>query len=112
MSSLTQDYIINPNTLKPVKKGTRQYNLLMRQGLQQEETINEPISKKKVMYKIKEDDSIDDIELKRAEIDDQLDEEQDESFQAVQGRGVFKDKLVKRYKPPPTNKVIKKPKKL
>ena len=49
MSSITQDYIINPNTMKPVKKGTRQYNLLLRQGLQQEELIDEkqPISKRR-----------------------------------------------------------------
>ena len=114
MSSISKDYIINPNTMKPVKKGTRQYNLLMRQGLQEEELIDEkqPISKKKVMYKIKQEDTEDDIEMKKAEIDDELDEKEDESFQAVKGRGVHKDKLVKRFKPPPTNKVIKKTEKV
>ena len=60
------------------------------------------------MYRIKPEDTEQEIEIKKHEIDEDLNETEDESYQAVKGRGIHKDKLVKRYKPPPTNKVIKK----
>ena len=103
MSFNQNEYVINPNTGKPVKKGTRAYNVLVREGI-----VSDDVADKKVMYKIKPEDTEQEIEIKKYEIDKDLNEREDESYQAVKGRGIHKDKLVKRYKPPPTNKVIRK----
>ena len=104
MSFNQNEYVINPNTGKPVKKGTRAYNNLIREGIVSDEQVID----KKIMYKIKKEDTEEDIQMKKEEIDKDLNETEDESYQAVKGRGVHKDTLVKRHKPPPTNKVMRK----
>ena len=110
MSLDEQEYIINPVSGKVIKKGTRAYNLLLREGkIAPIEEAGTKGKNKKVLYKIKDDETEEQIEEKKQELDKDL---ENEDQHAVKGRGVHKNKLVSRHKPPPTNKVVKSTKKM
>ncbi len=99
-------YIINPETNRPVKRGSRNHKILMREGkVSYEEDVMQEEKGKKVLYKIKQEETEDEIENKKRELDQSL---QDKDRQAVRGRGQYKDSLVERYKPPPAEKVLHK----
>jgi hypothetical protein len=103
---MSSAYIINPETNRPVKRGSRNHKILMREGkLPYSEGDMQEEKGKKVLYKIKREETEDEIENKKRELDQSL---QDKDRQAVRGRGQYKDSLVERYKPPPVEKVMSK----
>lgn len=81
-------YIISPVTNKSIKVGGKAYKKLMKDGV-----INGTImyDDEKILYKINIDDL---IEMKKAQLDDELPEE----FHAVKGRGLYKGYLIRRKK--------------
>jgi hypothetical protein len=94
MSSNTQkkgDIIINPNTQRPVKVGSRTWLKMVKDGL-----IEGRYSDPNELYTIDEKQDEDEVESKIKELNKTLPYDQ----HSVRGRGKYKDKLVKRNKQP------------
>ena len=89
------DVIINPKTQRPIRVGGRSWLKLVREGLL-EGVYKDP----KELYEVQEND---DVEEKIQEINKTLPED----VQGVRGRGKYKDKIVKRNKPPNTERTVR-----
>lgn len=89
MSSLEKTgYVKNPSTGRPIKIGSRNWHILVRQGILSGENFQD----EKVLYQLKQTDNVEDT-IK------EINSELPYNIQAVKGRGKYKDKLVKRTKP-------------
>ena len=94
--SSNDDYVVNPNTKRPIKRGGRVHLKLIKEGLL-ENNYEDP----NVLYEIEENDNIPD---KIQEINEELPDD----VQPVRGRGKYKNKLVKRLKSPSVKNTIEK----
>ena len=92
MSSLPKkgDIIINPQTQRPVKVGSRTWLKLVRQGL-----VEGKYSDPNEIYTIKEGDD-------EQELINQFNQSLPPNQQAVRGRGKYANKIVKRHRQPNT----------
>jgi hypothetical protein len=118
MSLQQHEYITNPETGRPVKKFSRMHNALIRRGIVPEEVNHSS----KVLYRLKEHEDEDEgqegqegheEEEQIRELKEKFDKELEENDeQCVKGRGIYKNKLVKRKVPPKTTKVIRKTKEM
>lgn len=95
--SLEKDYIINPKTNRPIKRGSRMYNKLIATGILGIKKENE---NKKVLFTIQKEDgrSIEDIKeelYKRADVDPLI-----HSIKKGKSNSLYKDKLIKTQKRP------------
>lgn len=80
------DIVINPNTSRPVRVGSKTWLMLVKQGILQGQYADP-----KELYTIKDED---DVVAKKEELDKTL----NSSKQAVRGRGKYAGKLVSRDK--------------
>jgi hypothetical protein len=85
------DIIINPNTQRPVKVGSRTWMKMVKDGLT-EGRYSDPNE----LYQIEENQDNNEVESKIQELNKTLPYDQ----HSVRGRGKYKDKLVKRNKQP------------
>ena len=113
--SANSEFVMNPKTSRPIKVGCRAYNELVREGVlfdrDQVDNTKNIKSKSKVLYRLKGNEAPE----TKTKIKKQLNQEFEESdidYQAVDGRGEYKNEIVKRYKPPAPQKVIKKTKQI
>ena len=92
MSSLPKkgDIIINPQTQRPVKVGSRTWLKLVREGL-----VEGKYSDPTEIYTVKEGDD-------EQELINQFNQSLPPNQQAVRGRGKYANKIVKRHKQPNT----------
>lgn len=103
---LSDEYVINPETGKPIKRNTRAYNNLVKKGIIPDDSVEK---NPKVLYKIKPSDEEDDIQQVKNQINE-TPEMLENDEQCVKGRGSYQDKLVRRKVVPKTTKVIRKTK--
>ena len=90
----TKEHIINPQTQRPVKIGSRTWRKLVSDGIVKSQQVVEPCE----LYELSEEDN---VEQKINELNKSL----PITEQAVRGRGKFNGKIVKRRKQPSTEKV-------
>ena len=87
MSSLPDpDYVVNPKTNRPVKKGGRIWRKLIKEGLIEDDFVDD-----NVLCSVEETDDTDDII-------EECQQDLDFTEQAVRGRGKYAGKIVKRKK--------------
>jgi hypothetical protein len=92
------DIIINPKTNRPIKVGGRAWKNLVNEGV-----IEGRYEDPKELSKITEDMDDNDIDEKIQSLDRKL----PSNYQSVRGRGIYKDKIIKRRKPPKTKDLVK-----
>lgn len=95
--SSSNNLVVNPQTGRPVKVGSRTWIKLVNDGLI-ESDYNDPNE----LYEIQDVDEKDDINKMKRELNEGL----GPSSQAVLGRGKYKNKLVKRTKTPSKKETI------
>ena len=64
---LSSEYVINPETGKPIKKNTRAYNNLVKKGIIPDDSVEK---NPKVLYKLKPTDEEEHIEQVKKEINE------------------------------------------
>jgi hypothetical protein len=92
------DIIINPKTSRPIRVGGRAWKNLVNEGV-----IEGRYTDPKELGKITEDMDDNDIDEKIQSLDRKL----PSNYQSVRGRGKYKNKIIKRRKPPKTKDLVK-----